>query len=564
MVERLAQDGLLKIICGTDTLGVGVNVPIRSVLFTQLCKYDGTSVRILSNREFAQIAGRAGRKGFDDRGDAWVQAPPHVVENLRADEKAASSNSKKKPVKKKAPERGYAHWDEAVFDKLVGGAPEALRSHFSVTHQMVMSLLDRPVTTVRRADGTEIEVDGCGALRHLLVDNHETRRGDSAHTSVGRSRCTDRSPRRGSSSSSTNPTSSVAASVSPSTCTMTSRSTVPLSLWALSAVLDVADGRGPSAGDPDADDLTTALDVLTVIESVTETPGVVVAAQLDRVRDELMAEMKASGVEYEERMEKLAEAEPPRPNADWLYGGFNEFRRSHPWVGGDTVAPKSIAPGDVRAGDDVRRVHLALRAQAVRRACCSATCPTSTRVSSRRSPTTHASEDLDDVTAWLGALVRQVDSSLIDEWERLIAPDDERSRRRDRGGPTRPCRPGRAGNTHGRRRRARLSDHGPQRRVLVGREAWRPAGVPSTNCSDAHERARPASGTSTPRSSPGPTLELGAPSSRSTPATGEVRQIDPRSPRGRESGESSPASTSSSSAAEGRPMLVDARVESAI
>ena len=111
LVEKLAQDGLLKIICGTDTLGVGVNVPIRSVLFTQLCKYDGTSVRILSNREFAQIAGRAGRKGFDDRGDVWVQAPEHVVENLRSQEKA-DAGGRKKIVKKKPPERGYAHWDQ--------------------------------------------------------------------------------------------------------------------------------------------------------------------------------------------------------------------------------------------------------------------------------------------------------------------------------------------------------------------------------------------------------------------------------------------------------------------
>ncbi len=155
LVEKLAQDGLLKIICGTDTLGVGINVPIRSVLFTQLCKYDGSSVRILSNREFAQIAGRAGRKGFDDAGDVWVQAPPHVVENLRNDEKTAATG--KKSMKKKAPERGYAHWSQDTFDKLVGGEPEALRSHFQVNHQMVMSLLDRPVmNTVERRHGRRV------------------------------------------------------------------------------------------------------------------------------------------------------------------------------------------------------------------------------------------------------------------------------------------------------------------------------------------------------------------------------------------------------------------------
>ena len=67
LVEKLAQKGLLAIVSGTDTLGVGVNIPIRTVLFTRLCKYDGEKTAILSVREFQQIAGRAGRKGFDDR-----------------------------------------------------------------------------------------------------------------------------------------------------------------------------------------------------------------------------------------------------------------------------------------------------------------------------------------------------------------------------------------------------------------------------------------------------------------------------------------------------------------
>ena len=175
LVEKLAQDGLLKIICGTDTLGVGINVPIRSVLFTQLCKYDGSTVRILTVRDFQQIAGRAGRKGYDDRGDVWVQAPPHVVENLRSDEKNAATG--KKSVKKKPPERGYAHWSQDTFDKLVGGEPEQLRSHFQVNHQMVMSLLDRPLMVA--TDGKA--VDGCASVRRLMVDNHETRKRQRGH-----------------------------------------------------------------------------------------------------------------------------------------------------------------------------------------------------------------------------------------------------------------------------------------------------------------------------------------------------------------------------------------------
>ncbi|MFV1990136.1 MAG: DEAD/DEAH box helicase, partial [Acidimicrobiales bacterium] len=169
LVERLAKQGLLKIICGTDTLGVGVNVPIRTVLFTQLCKWDGRKTRVLSVRDFQQIAGRAGRKGFDDHGWVWVQAPEHTIENLRLDAKAAQDPKKKRKfVKKKPPDRGYAHWDANTLTKLSGGTPEQLKSQFNVSHAMMLHLLTRPG-------------DGCASTRKLLVDNHESRRNQRRH-----------------------------------------------------------------------------------------------------------------------------------------------------------------------------------------------------------------------------------------------------------------------------------------------------------------------------------------------------------------------------------------------
>jgi superfamily II RNA helicase len=79
LIEKLAQKGLLKIICGTDTLGVGVNVPIRTVLFTKLCKYDGEKTNILTVRDFQQISGRAGRKGFYEQGTVVIQGKKLVV-----------------------------------------------------------------------------------------------------------------------------------------------------------------------------------------------------------------------------------------------------------------------------------------------------------------------------------------------------------------------------------------------------------------------------------------------------------------------------------------------------
>ena len=88
LVEKLAQTGLLQVICGTDTLGVGINVPIRTVLITALAKYDGRRARHLTAREFHQIAGRAGRAGFDVAGDVVVMAPEHDIENAKSLAKA--------------------------------------------------------------------------------------------------------------------------------------------------------------------------------------------------------------------------------------------------------------------------------------------------------------------------------------------------------------------------------------------------------------------------------------------------------------------------------------------
>src|SRR5215471_13581415 len=159
LVEKLAQQGLLKVVSGTDTLGVGVNIPIRTVLFTQLCKYDGEKTGILGVREFQQIAGRAGRKGFDDRGSVVAQAPAHVVENKRL---AAKQAAGKKVVMHKPPQKGYVHWDRGTFDRLVGGTPEPLESRFEVTHGMLLACLQGRAAARRRGGGYRQLVDLIG------------------------------------------------------------------------------------------------------------------------------------------------------------------------------------------------------------------------------------------------------------------------------------------------------------------------------------------------------------------------------------------------------------------
>ena len=398
LMEKLAQAGLLKMICGTDTLGVGVNVPIRTVLFTQLCKYDGTTTRLLSNREFQQVAGRAGRRGFDDEGHVWVQAPPHWIENRRAEQKvAADPGRKKKLVKKKPPDRGYSHWNEETFDRFVVGRPEPLESSFDVTHQMVLNVLSRPG-------------DGGAALKRLLLDNHEPRKRQRRHIrkAIGVYR-------------SLRAAGIVEELDEPDDEGRRVRIGVdlqdqfalhqPLSLFALEVIPEL-----------DVDEPGHALDVLSVVESVLENPGVVQAAQVNRLKSELVARLKMEGVEYEERMDRLAEVRPPRPLAEFLYGTFDVFRSHHPWVGDENVKPKSVAREMFEFGYGFRDYigHHGLKRSegTVLRYLTDAYKGLVQNV-----PPVARTDEVADLEAWLGATVRQVDSSLLEEWERLRNPD---------------------------------------------------------------------------------------------------------------------------------------------
>ena len=405
LIEKLAQAGLLKLICGTDTLGVGVNVPIRTVLFTQLCKYDGSTTRLLSNREFAQVAGRAGRRGFDDEGHVWAQAPVHWIENRRAEAKVAADPSrKKKLVKKKPPERGYAHWNEETFDKMVGGNPEPLDSSFDVTHQMVLNVLSRPG-------------DGGADLRRLLTDNHEPRKRQRHH--IRRAIGVYRSLRDAG---------IVEELDGPDDKGRMVRIGVdlqddfalhqPLSLFALEVI--------PELGDEGADHTPEqhALDVLSVVESVLENPGVILAAQVNRLKTELVNRLKMEGVEYEERMERLNEVRPPRPLAEFLYGTFDVFRSHHPWVGDENVQPKSVAREMYELGFNFRQYvehHGLKRSEGV----VLRYLTQAYKAVVQNVPDEEKTEELRDLEAWLGETVRQVDSSLIDEWEKLRNPDPD-------------------------------------------------------------------------------------------------------------------------------------------
>jgi len=398
LVERLAQEGLLKLICGTDTLGVGVNVPIRTVLFSQLCKFDGHETAILTVRDFQQIAGRAGRKGFDDHGFVWCQAPEHHVENLKAVQKASDDSKKRRKLqRKKPPERGYSHWDEKTFDRLRSGRPEALSSNFQVSHSMLLNVLDRPG-------------DGCAALRKILTDNHELRPQQRGHIrrAIGMYR------------------SLVSAGIieildAPDDDDRLVRVNVDLQ-----AEFDLTGALSPFVPDAvellDREDINYALDVVTVAESVLENPAVLLARQRDKARDELVTELKREGVEYEQRISLLDEVEWPKPLKEFLYTTFDAWAVHHPWLGQENLRPKSIARDlyeramtfreyvnyyGIKGSEGVLLRYLSDVVKGLQK-----TVPDSAWTS-----------QLEDIFEWLSALVRQIDSSLLDEWERLQNPD---------------------------------------------------------------------------------------------------------------------------------------------
>jgi superfamily II RNA helicase len=405
LVERLAQQGKLSVICGTDTLGVGINVPIRTVVFTKLCKFDGEQTRRLSVREFKQIAGRAGRKGFDDRGRVVCQAPEHVIENKMALGKAgADVKKKRKLVFKKPPDRGYVHWDEAVFHKLAEGEPEALGSRLEVDHGMLLNLLQRP---------RELRPNGYRAFVRMVQDCHERdvmkrrlrARGKDLFRSLRKAEVVHlvRNERAAGSHVELDPELQREFSLHQA-----------LSLYLVEA-LDVLDSESE----------TYALDVLSFVEAVLENPGVVLDAQASKARDTLFHELKASGVEYDERMAKLDQVTYPKPCAELIYDTFNTYAQHHPWVGTENIRPKSVARDlyerSMSFNDYVKEYGIA-RAEGVLLRYLSDAYKTLVQ----SVPERYFDDTLLDATAFLRAALERVDSSLVDEWERMLEGEGAR------------------------------------------------------------------------------------------------------------------------------------------
>ncbi|MEJ1154393.1 DEAD/DEAH box helicase [Microbacterium marmarense] len=398
LVETLAQRGLLRVICGTDTLGVGINVPIRTVMITALTKYDGQRMRQLSAREFHQVAGRAGRAGYDTAGTVVVMAPDHEIDNASSLAKAGDDPKKlKKVVRKKAPQ-GFVNWGEASFERLVDAEPEPLVPQMQLTAAMLINIIAR---------GGDVFEN----VRDIVRNNHEprARQFELARRALDIFRTL------------------VAADVVEVTGDGSIQLTVdlqanfalnqPLSPFALAAIelLDPEDEAG-SVGSGHY-----ALDVVSVIESTLDNPRPVLSQQQFLARGEAVAAMKRDGIEYDERMELLEEVTYPKPLEELLNQSYEVFASSQPWIRDFELSPKSVVRDMFERAfsfaELTQHYQLARSEGLVLRYLSDAY-----RAIRQTVPTEAQTSELLDLIEWLGELVRQVDSSLVDEWEALINP----------------------------------------------------------------------------------------------------------------------------------------------
>lgn len=395
LVETLARAGLLKIVCGTDTLGVGINIPLRTVVFTRLYKFDGTKAGILGVRDFRQIAGRAGRRGYDTVGHVVVQAPEHVIANKVAEEKAAAKGKGGKVVKQKAPE-GSVAWDEKTFERLMTAPAEPLVSRFDISHGMMLNVLSR-------------DEDGCRVLQRLVATSHETAQKKKAHRKRAWQLFRALLERR---------------IVEPVPRTPTGRKLRvntdlqedfslhhALSLYLIDTLpkLDRASPDYP-------------FDVLSLCEAIVEDPEPILRSQVNRLKSEELARMKDADIPYEERMAKLEEIEHPKPLREFTYETFNAFATAHPWVAGHNIKPKSIAremyEGYRSFADYIKEYGLERGEGLLLRHLSQAY-----KVLAQTVPADAKTEPVVEMEDYFAELIRAVDSSLLEEWERMRNPD---------------------------------------------------------------------------------------------------------------------------------------------
>ena len=363
------------------------------MLFTRLCKFDGQKTGILSARDFHQISGRAGRKGFDDQGWVVAQAPEHVIENLKLAEKSARDG--KKTVKRQPPEKNFVNWDKNTYVRLIAASPEKLVSRFQIAHGMLLNVLGR-------------KGDGCAAMRQLIRDCHETPKAKKAHAQRAWQLFRSLLDRK------------IVEFVPETEDGVYLRVNVELQDdFSMNQVLSLYLIETIPLMDPQAPDY--ALNLVTLVESILEDPDIILRKQLDQVKDRKMAEMKMAGVEYDQRLEELEKLEYPKPNREFVYSTFNNFTARHPWVGEENIHLKSIVREmfeEFRSFADYIKLYELQRAEGVLLRHLNNVF----KVLAQTVPDSAKNDQVREMELYLGTMIRQVDSSLLDEWEKMRDP----------------------------------------------------------------------------------------------------------------------------------------------
>lgn len=449
LVEKLAQQGLLPVICGTDTLGVGINVPIHTVLLTGLTKFDGYKQRRLRSREFHQIAGRAGRSGFDTEGVVIAEAPEFEIENHKAELKAMGDPKKMKKLKKKRPPEGFVTWNEDTFTRLIESEPETLKPRLRITHSMVLAeveqggdawervlaLIDASLQTpeekaklkgraaeifatlidagvvVREACGADADADNGNVdsipavslteapenLEELRALDAERDEEDGANDEVSRA-IVDEGTTTG------HPLDGAANYLLTVDLPEDFALDQPLSPFLLAA-LELLDPESP----------TYTLDLISMVEATLEDPKQILRAQERRARDAAMNAMKAEGVDFEERLDRLQDVTYPKPLEEMLDVAFATYCAQVPWANDYELSPKSVLRDMLETGCDFKS-YIAQYKIARCEGILLRYLTEAYRSLDRTVPVERRTEELDDIVSWLGLVVRSVDSSLVDEW----------------------------------------------------------------------------------------------------------------------------------------------------
>ncbi len=415
LVERLAQQGLLPVICGTDTLGVGINVPIHTVVLTALTKFDGYRMRRLRAREFHQIAGRAGRAGFDTEGMVIAEAPEYEIENAKLVAKAGNDPKKLRKLKKKKPPEGFVTWNKQTFERLCEASPEPLKPRMRITNSMVLSMVERGgdararvhelIESSMQTDEEKLKLEArADEIFATLIDTGVVIREDFL-SDDGDARANGAGAEAGTADEADADTANMQVSYTltvdlPEDFALDQ----PLSPFLLAAL---------ELLDPESE--TYTYDLISMAEATLEDPKQVLRAQERAARDRAMADMKAEGIEYEERLERLQDVTYPKPLEDVLDAAFAEYCVKVPWAADYALSPKSVLRDMLESASDfkgyIQRYNIARSEGILLRYLAEVF-----RTLDRTIPESKRTEQLDDIISWLGFVVRSVDSSLVDEW----------------------------------------------------------------------------------------------------------------------------------------------------